>query len=91
MAIALELPSRPVKIKLLQPSHYDECVSCRSEQHSQHENKPNSAPIIVCAGMCKIPTVHRFSRFMGAGVSSAQHLIWACTACEGERVYGCVG
>jgi hypothetical protein len=71
-------------------SHYDDCVSCRAEPHGMHETKPNGAPIIICAGACKTPTRHRFSRLMESA-GAATHLIWVCTACEGERVFGCVG
>jgi hypothetical protein len=93
LRVLIEDIDRPVKVRPPIPSHYDDCVSCRSEPHVMHETEPNGSPIIVCAGACKTPTRHRFSRHMAAtGASmSAQHLVWACTACEGERIYGCVG
>lgn len=92
MTIAQQFPDRREARTTPKLAYYDSCAACRVEQHSQHENKPESSPVIFCHG-CKGPTRHRFTRSMPAtGASmSAVHLLWACTACEGERVFGCVG
>lgn len=86
-----DLPDRIERPPAPRLMHIESCVSCRAEPHSHHAEKPNSSPIIICLA-CKIPTRHRFSRAMAkATVQQGTDLIWACAACESERLYGCVG